>query len=1461
MKNYLRIFLIFFLCLGGTLMSAQKVLRTSIATATDDLEEYVTGGSIGAFDNGSSDLEMTTEGGGKQIMGLRFVNLGLPKNAIITNAYIQFRADEPNTEVTNLILKIQDGDNPGTFTTNDKISTRQLVKDSVLWNNIPAWVTGDAGEAQRTPSLTALIQKVIARNGWVTGNSLVFVISGSGKRVADSFDDTEAARKAAELVIEYTVPFSTKNVIADATDDMEEYITGSNIGGFDVGSSDLEMTTEGGGQQIIGLRFSNVKVPNGALITRAYVQFRADEPNNGQTTLILKAQTADNPGTFTTNDKISTRPLTKDSILWSDIPAWVTGDAGDAQRTPDLSKLIQSVVNRGGWASGNALVLVVSGTGKRVADSFDDSEAARKPAELVIEYLRATEVKVEIKDATDDMEEYITGGSIGGFDIGSSDLEMTTEGGGKQIIGLRFNNIKVPKNTNIVSASIQFRADEPNSEATNLVLRAQTADNPGTFTTNDKISTRALTADSVRWTNIPAWVTGDRGAAQKTPELKSLVQAVVNRSGWNSGNSLVFVIKGDGKRVADSFDDSEAARKPAELSIVYFSGDEGTNEERVKYPLESFPIARGANWKFNDKGEKLDGKPWTAKKYAADTLWSFGRGKLGYGLTGLTTTVGFGADATKKQATTYFRNTFIATNTAAYDSLVFYALVNDGAIFYINGAPVQRINMKAGNVTYDTLAASDATGAQLTQYRRFVVPNTLMSNDTNTIAVELHLAKLNVADMVFDLEVVGKQPLPAVVSFPIAKGGNWSAFDLGREPAGDWKALSFNDGGWIHGPAVLGYGDPVSTLLNYGDDPNNKYITTYFRKRFEVSNLASLGDSLLLGLRRDDGAVVYINGKEVARSNMPSGTVTYSTLAGNNTGSETDYYPFIIAKNNLVNGNNIIAVEVHQSDITSSDMTFDLELKFKPTVPAPASGCNGVNDAHISCFTSVLPNTKNQLLNIPASHKFQVLTQTGEAFTVGGGVSKSSFDFTGYVPENGSSTKGHLSINYETNPGGVGMYDVSYNATTKLWRIDTSRAIDFSGVGGTVANCSGTVTPWGTIISCEETRAGTDANNDGYIDFGWCVEIDPKTNRVREYGTGKPQKLWALGRASHENVVVKKDSTTLYWGEDAGNGAIYKFVADKKADMSAGKLFVLKVTGGLLNGEAGSSNGVWVQVPNTTQAERNNTYNLALQLGATTFAGVEDVEINPLDGQIYFAVKAAPSERVYRFTDNGTTVSGFETYVGGGDSYYINNGKSAVLEPWGTGGDNLTFDDRGNLYVLQDGSQDHIWLVRNGHTRNNPKIELFATTPIGCEPTGMTFSPDYKFMFISMQEPTSTNTATMKDASGRTITFNKSTALVIARSENLGGTVPVREVQQLIGSLEVYPNPTQGNFTMKFELQKAGDVLLEVFDLAGRRIKVQKIEASNGINYIATDILERGMHVLKLSSAEGIRIAKIMVSE
>ena len=143
-----------------------------------------------------------------------------------------------------------------------------------------------------------------------------------------------------------------------------------------------------------------------------------------------------------------------------------------------------------------------------------------------------------------------------------------------------------------------------------------------------------------------------------------------------------------------------------------------------------------------------------------------------------------------------------------------------------------------------------------------------------------------------------------------------------------WRSVTFNDILWKSGAAELGYGDGGErTTVSFGTSSLNKHVTTYFRTKFSASDVNKFGE-LELKLRRDDGAVVYLNGKEVARSGMPGGTISYLTFANNISGGndETTYYSFPIDADSLVNGQNVIAVEVHQSSRTSSDVSFDLEL-------------------------------------------------------------------------------------------------------------------------------------------------------------------------------------------------------------------------------------------------------------------------------------------------------------------------------------------------------------------------------------------------------------------------------------------------------------------------------------------------------------------------------------------------------
>ncbi|MCB2409058.1 alkaline phosphatase PhoX [Hymenobacter lucidus] len=515
---------------------------------------------------------------------------------------------------------------------------------------------------------------------------------------------------------------------------------------------------------------------------------------------------------------------------------------------------------------------------------------------------------------------------------------------------------------------------------------------------------------------------------------------------------------------------------------------------------------------------------------------------------------------------------------------------------------------------------------------------------------------------------------------------------------------------------------------------------------------------------------------------------------------------------------------------------------------------------HIGRFTSVLPSTQPQELRLPSTHTFQMLVQGGAAYsTPADGNVKEAFDFTGYVPINGSSANGYLSINHEGSSAatsGVSMLDLSFNATTKLWSVTSKNPVNFGPVVGTFNNCSGGTTPWNTVVTCEENAptAPTDSNGDGYMDFGWNVEIDPATRTVKDQdGNGTPDKLWRLGRFKHENIVVAADRRTVYEGADEGsaNSFVYKYVATTPGQLANGTLYALKLDGAI----GTATTGTWLPVPNTTPAECNNTAAAALALGATSFNGVEDIEISPVTGQIYFTAKGPGT--TYRFTDAGTSVSSFGIFVGNSpgvtnQAYTINYGSGSVAEAWGTGNDNLTFDSQGNLYVLQDGGRNHVWVIRPCHTQANPAVELFAVTPNGCEPTGMTFSPDEKFMFISIQSPDPTNTMATIDAAGQSVVFNKSTALVISRKGVLGTTLATAKSQTELAQADVYPNPAAGSeLTVALTSSRKEAATLQVFNSLGARVLEQTAVLNQGVNSLRVPVgkLRGGHYTLVIKTA------------
>lgn len=163
-----------------------------------------------------------------------------------------------------------------------------------------------------------------------------------------------------------------------------------------------------------------------------------------------------------------------------------------------------------------------------------------------------------------------------------------------------------------------------------------------------------------------------------------------------------------------------------------------------------------------------------------------------------------------------------------------------------------------------------------------------------------------------------------------AYGSSWKYLDNGSNQGTAWPAISFSDAAWASGNAQLGYGDgDEATVLSYGPDAGNKYITTYFRKMISIAN-PSAYSSFTANVKRDDGIIVYINGTEVYRNNIAAGAVAYTTLASLASDDGATPQAFSISTGAFIAGNNIIAVEIHQSAVNSSDISFDMQLLGTP---------------------------------------------------------------------------------------------------------------------------------------------------------------------------------------------------------------------------------------------------------------------------------------------------------------------------------------------------------------------------------------------------------------------------------------------------------------------------------------------------------------------------------------------------
>ncbi|NQU20500.1 MAG: lamin tail domain-containing protein, partial [Candidatus Nealsonbacteria bacterium] len=248
-------------------------------------------------------------------------------------------------------------------------------------------------------------------------------------------------------------------------------------------------------------------------------------------------------------------------------------------------------------------------------------------------------------------------------------------------------------------------------------------------------------------------------------------------------------------------------------------------------------------------------------------------------------------------------------------------------------------------------ALPTADGYPLSAYDLAVLDGTAHSAETRSVLVGGQLAEWSPREGTWTF---GQGPGSVVL---LAAGSEWKYLDDGSDQGTDWFGTTFVDDAWESGSAQLGYGEgDEQTVVSYGDDPIAKHITTYFRQQFEVTDPSAFATATL-GLLRDDGAVVYLNGTRLFASNMPDGPIDYLTEArGSTSGAAEDhFYEYAVDPALLLPAPalNLLAVEIHQIHSDSSDVSFDLELTGTTGGTGPVAGAPlnpGINRVVVQAF-------------------------------------------------------------------------------------------------------------------------------------------------------------------------------------------------------------------------------------------------------------------------------------------------------------------------------------------------------------------------------------------------------------------------------------------------------------------------------------------------------------------------------
>lgn len=508
---------------------------------------------------------------GDTLVGIQFSDLGIPAGALITEAYLELNrssksGSNPNDDVTvritledsakaeNLDGKYWWGGLESSPNPLFDLSTRAVVNKSVDWAvpNPSSYVD------MQSPDMASMFQELVNRSDWVSGNNQITVliskVDGMGGRRITSRQDYASARP--RLVVKWS---EMSGSLANLSSDSE------------------------GVQQVVGLRFSQVDIPRGVTINSARLEFTSGSGQSDSGTLLIQAHASgDSPEFTATAGSVSDRSRTTKSVNW-DVDAWESGQTYDS---PDLKEIVQEVVSNAGWCGGrHAMSFLISSSSPVLRNALSYDAAPFSAPKLHIAYDPTTipddtcvvqSYSGRIVDSDDDTEEVLGDGDMYPE---SADLQLVNDDFGKRMVGLRFQDIPIRANTKIISAEIGFKAQANSTDVARLVIQGERSVDSGRFTgENSELSSRKKTTASV------IWELGDadeesgkwrKNGEYSTVDISSIVQEIVNQTGWEAYNDMSFFIYGEGLREAIAFDSSPTEAPVLRISIEGMLGEEG----------------------------------------------------------------------------------------------------------------------------------------------------------------------------------------------------------------------------------------------------------------------------------------------------------------------------------------------------------------------------------------------------------------------------------------------------------------------------------------------------------------------------------------------------------------------------------------------------------------------------------------------------------------------------------------------------------------------------------------------------------------------------------------------------------------------------------------------------------------------------------------------------------------------